>query len=388
MATDKGVWNIQQVRDKQLQSLWEYSGPDDPGSLWGWGRNNNGDLAQGTHTNDRSSPVQIPGTTWLFTSSSVFTSAAIKTDGTLWSWGYNQGGQLGHNNRTSRSSPIQIPGTTWKSIATAYATIATKTDGTLWAWGQSVNGTLGLNETDGGRYSSPVQVGGGTDWDNVIVGNNHNSGATKTDGTLWMWGHNHRGQLAQNDVEKRSSPVQVPGTWKSYASASYSTTSAIRTDGTLWGWGDNEYGEIGDNSNTLRSSPSQVGSDTTWKQVTQSGGRGMATKTDGTLWAWGNPTFGANMLNVAPDVRYSSPVQVGSGTDWDEVVQGADFSLAVKTDGTIWASGIQEFGQLANNVGGSNACLSSPIQIPGTDWMLTKSIMNDGTKTAIVRQQA
>ena len=94
------------------------------------------------------------------------------------------------------------------------------------------------------------------------------------------------------------------------------------------------------------------------------------------------------MLNVAPDVRYSSPVQVGSGTDWSEVVQGADFSLAIKTDGTIWASGIQEFGQLANNVGGSNACLSSPIQIPGTDWMLTKSIMNDGTKTAIVRQQA
>ena len=135
------------------------------------------------------------------------------------------------------------------------------------------------------------------------MGNNHNSGATKTDGTLWMWGHNHRGQLAQDDVVKRSSPVQVPGSWKSFSSSSYSTTSAIRTDGTLWGWGDNEYGEIGDNSNTLRSSPSQVGSDTTWKQVTQSAGRGMAIKTDGTLWAWGNPTFGANMLNVAPDVR-------------------------------------------------------------------------------------
>jgi alpha-tubulin suppressor-like RCC1 family protein len=384
MGLNQNTWKLNQWYDQDVAGNVSYSGPDDPGSLWGWGRNNNGDLAQGTHTNDRSSPVQIPGTNWLFVSSG-FTHAATKTDGTLWSWGYNQGGQLGQNNRTSRSSPIQIPGSTWKSITTSYSTIATKTDGTLWAWGHDINGSLGINE-DGERYSSPVQVGGGTDWDEVIVSTNHTVGAIKTDGTLWMWGNNHRGQLAQNNETKRSSPVQVPGTWKSYASASYSTTSAIRTDGTLWGWGDNEYGETGDNSNTLRSSPSQIGSDTTWKQVTQSNGRGMAVKTDGTLWGWGNPTFGANMINDG-DTKRSSPVQVGSGTDWDLVVQGADFSLASKTDGTIWASGIQELGQLGNNVN-SNVCLSSPVQVPGTNWMLAKTIMTDGSKTALVRQQA
>tara|TARA_R100001594_G_scaffold135395_1_gene177111 strand:+ start:21 stop:1178 length:1158 start_codon:yes stop_codon:yes gene_type:complete len=385
MGLNQNTWKLNQWYDQDVAGNVSYSGPDDPGSLWAWGRNNNGDLAQGNTTENRSSPVQIGSeTNWLFVSAG-FTHAAIKTDGTLWSWGYNQGGQLGQNNRTSRSSPIQIPGTTWKSITTSYSTHATKTDGTLWAWGHSINGSLGLNDDDG-KISSPVQVGGGTDWDEVITGTNHTVGAVKTDGTLWMWGNGHRGQLAQNNETKYSSPVQIPGSWKSFSSASYSTTSAIRTDGTLWGWGDNEYGETGDNSNTLRSSPSQIGSDTTWKQVTQSNARGMATKTDGTLWAWGSPTFGANMLNDG-DTKYSSPVQVGSGTDWDLVVQGADFSLASKTDGTIWASGIQDFGQLGNNAQ-SNVCLSSPTQIPGTSWMLAKAIMTDGSKTALVRQQS
>ena len=84
MGLKQNTWKLNQWYDQDVAGNVSYSGPDDPGSLWGWGRNNNGDLAQGTHTNDRSSPVQIPGTTWLFTSSGVFTSAAIKTDGTLW----------------------------------------------------------------------------------------------------------------------------------------------------------------------------------------------------------------------------------------------------------------------------------------------------------------
>ena len=91
-----------------------------------------------------------------------------------------------------------------------------------------------------------------------------------------MWGNNTRGNLGHNDDDKRSSPCQVPGTWNpDLCSSSYAVTHCARSDGTIWSWGDNEYGETGDNSRTQRSSPSQVGSDTTWKQVNQRGGRGM-----------------------------------------------------------------------------------------------------------------
>ena len=56
--TRKGVWNLQQVRDKYLQSLWV-----NDGQLWAWGQNGNGILGQGDRT-FRSSPIQIPGTGW------------------------------------------------------------------------------------------------------------------------------------------------------------------------------------------------------------------------------------------------------------------------------------------------------------------------------------
>ncbi len=142
---------------------------------------------------------------------------AIKTDGTLWGWGRNNRGQLGQNNdKTKYSSPVQIPGTTWKDVAMTHENdggyVAIKTDGTMWAWGNGSTGQLGLNSTT--KYSSPVQIPG-TTWD--IVDGIGASGATaiKTDGTLWAWGRNGNGQLGQNNETHRSSPIQIPGTdWK------------------------------------------------------------------------------------------------------------------------------------------------------------------------------
>ena len=135
MATKKGIWNLQQVRDKQLQSLWDYSGAN---YLFTWGQNNFGQGGQNNRT-AYSSPVQVPGT-WSAlghysgNDSGAFTGG-VKTDGTLWSWGYNKQGQLGQNSQTYYSSPVQIPGTTWANlfIGGPNVAFATRTDGTLWA---------------------------------------------------------------------------------------------------------------------------------------------------------------------------------------------------------------------------------------------------------------
>jgi alpha-tubulin suppressor-like RCC1 family protein len=95
---------------------------------------------------------------------------SIKTDGTLWSWGRNNEGELGLNNITNYSSPKQIGAlTTWLNIVCgAYHTLATKTNGTLWPWGLNAYGQLGLgNTTD---YSSPVQVGSNVTWSKIAGG--------------------------------------------------------------------------------------------------------------------------------------------------------------------------------------------------------------------------
>ena len=140
------------------------------GTLWMCGYGGNGGLGQNDKTS-RSSPVQIPGTTWAWVGNFGGSSSAIKTNGTFWSWGYNNAGMLGHNNQTEYSSPKQIPGT-WKTdhFSTAQinsSTAAIKADGTLWTWGQNEVGQLGLNQnaTSGTyNYSSPKQVGTNTNW--------------------------------------------------------------------------------------------------------------------------------------------------------------------------------------------------------------------------------
>ena len=98
MATQKGVWNLQQVRDKQLQSLWDYAAPSGVNALFSWGYNRYGQLGQNKASDAGllSSPVQIPGS-WSKVTSGKDESAAVKTDGTLWVWGRNNMGQLGQN---------------------------------------------------------------------------------------------------------------------------------------------------------------------------------------------------------------------------------------------------------------------------------------------------
>ena len=134
----------------------------------------------------------------------------IKKNGTLWAWGYNNQGGIGNGDVTYANvcSPIQIGALTdWAQVSTSYLfTAATKTDGTLWVWGNNATGQLGQGDTTG--VISPVQVGSLTDWASVTV-HTYNILALKTDGTIWSWGSNDYGQQGHGDTTARCSPVQI-----------------------------------------------------------------------------------------------------------------------------------------------------------------------------------
>ena len=345
-------------------------------TLFCWGRNTYGQIGDNSTIN-KSNPVQTvaQGNNWKQISGNGYGACGIKTDGTLWTWGYNANeGINGDNTNLNRSSPVQTVafGTNWKScFGGNFHTAAIKTDGTLWLWGRNYAGHLGDNTVT--KRSSPVQtIALGTNWKQVSVGFYH-SAAIKTDGTLWVWGKNSYGQLGDNTITDRSSPVQTIalGTnWKQVDCA-FGHTAAIKTDGTLWMWGNNGSGQLGDNTTTKKSSPIQtIAYGTNWKQVSCGISHIGATKTDGTLWMWGNN--GSGQLGDNTVIDRSSPVQtISFGNNWKQVSAGKDLTIkttaAIKTDGTLWCWGVGTSGQLGDNTATSK---SSPVQTStsGTNW--------------------
>jgi alpha-tubulin suppressor-like RCC1 family protein len=243
---------------------------EDTGSLWLWGQNDFGQIGSGSA---KSSPVQSINTetNWKHVSSGGAHLLAVKTNNSLWLWGNNTYGQLGDNTKTHRSSPVQTVagGTNWRiGSAGADHSAVIKTDGTLWLWGRNTNGRLGDNSTT--HRSSPVQtVAGGITWREVSCGNAHTAGI-KTDGSLWLWGDNGNGRLGDGSTTHRSSPVQTiaGGTNWLHVSCGNIATAALKNDNTIWVWGDNTYGQLGDNTVVHRSSPVQISANTTnWKFV-------------------------------------------------------------------------------------------------------------------------
>ena len=390
-VTQKGVWDLQDVRDKQLESEWPYvGGPSERTALWTWGYNDQGKLGQ-NNTTAKSSPVLVDGI-WTNVAFGQQQTYGVRSDGTYWAWGQSSDhGELGLNgDKASKSSPTQVgTNTNWGSTVSAHAAvIATKTDGTLWAWGDNEHGMLAQNEGGTGSgldcKSSPTQIGTNTTWSSDVK---HLSGGyrtfltIKTDGTLWGWGFHGYGQLGLNEAwgtGSRSSPTQV-GTntnWNCVDTASNSTI-ATKTDGTLWAFGYATSGGLGLNtqgSNASRSSPTQIGTDTDWSIARCSRYVGYALKTDGSLFSWGANEYG--QLGQGNRNALSSPTQIPGTWFWMESGYGHVFGQ--KTDGTLWGWGHNDKGQIGNNTQfASDNGYSSPVQIPGY-WNIKAVALSGG----------
>ena len=338
------------------------------GTVWTWGDNANGQLGDGT-TTPRPTAVQVTGLTGVIgVASRGYHTLALKGDGTVWAWGLNTSGQLGDGTQAQKTTPVQVAGLTGVvAIAAGYThSLALKGNGSVWAWGDNTLGQLGDNTHT--MRLSPIQVSV-IDSATAIAAGYSFSVALRTDGYAWAWGDNAQGQLGDGTTTQRTQPTQVLGINGIEAvAAGGSHTLALLVDGTVRAWGYNLHGSLGDGTTTTpRSSPVSVIGLTSVAAIAAGAEHSLAVKRDGTVWAWGLNGF--SELGDGTTNNQSQPVQSGSLTGIVSVAAGEVHSLALASDGTVWAWGYNNAAQVGD---GTTTPRSSPVRISGPSmaWSL------------------
>jgi alpha-tubulin suppressor-like RCC1 family protein len=274
-----------------------------------------------------------------------------KRDGTLWAWGRNDDGQLGDGTTTSRSTPVKITGVSnVKSVAAGYDhTVVLTTDGKVYTWGNNSNGQLGDGSTAGRTTPAQVAI---TDISNIqaIDAGYKYTIALRDDGTIWTWGYNNKGQLGNNMQTDSYTPQQVAalsGSVMASIAAGYNHALSVRNDGTVWAWGNNDNGQLGNNTTTDSLVPVQVINLSTAMGVAAGNLYSLALLRDGSVRAWGHNALGE--LGNGTTTNCSTPVQVINLVSTAVIVAGYDHAVARLTNGTVWTWGGNSNGQLGDN---------------------------------------
>ena len=344
------------------------------GGVWAWGQNTNGQVGDGTSGNNKIVPTSISlatctaGAATAIAGGNAHSLAVV--GGVVCAWGLNGSGQLGDNSITQRTAPVA---TNTLTGITAVAgggnhSLAVKGDGTVWAWGSNFNGQLGDTTTTDQHV--PVQSFGITNAIEIAAAGGYSVARLSSPAdSLLTWGV--EGALGDGIVNIRAVPIQISGfpATVTQASAGNGHTLALLTSGAVWGLGSNSNGQLGDNSTTRRLTPVQASGLTANVTAIEAGNlHSLARKNDGSVWAWGGNNNG--QLGNNTTTQQLVPVQVlgvgGSGFLSNIVGISAsgtnNFSLAVDNAGAVYAWGFNGTGQLGDN---TSTQRTVPVQVVG-----------------------
>jgi alpha-tubulin suppressor-like RCC1 family protein len=311
-------------------------------------------------------PVQVQGMTpslGASVSAGAGHSAAVSTDNKIWTWGDNYVGQLGYATTVDIATATQVPSLPTLNAAVAAGalhTLALRSDNTVRVWGYGPDGQLG--DGLGINSATPVTVTDLTGITTIAAGYYH-SLARKSDGTVWAWGRNSNGQLGNNGTSNQWVAVQVTGLAGASAVAGGESHSlALKSDGSVvWAWGYNGNGQLGDGTNTERHSNVAVtGLTGTVTAIACGAQHSLALKSDGTVWAWGGGWLG--QLGNGTTMNVNVPVQVTGLAGITAIAAGNSHNLALDSNKDVWAWGTNQFGQLGN---GSLLSSNVPVKVSG-----------------------
>lgn len=337
------------------------------GVLRATGRNDSGQLGDGTVT-QRGGYLAISGITGVvYASAGRAHSLALKSDGTVWAWGNNAFGQVGNNSTTNRLTPQQITPAapvfpqTFKSVsAGADHSLALRNDGTVWAWGANDHGQLGTGNTTASLVPVQVQnLPGGLPVTAISAGDGF-SAVLLSDGTVRTWGRGDKGQLGDGDDADRVTPVQPLGLGADVTkiSAGDAHMLALKSDGAVWGWGSNFSGELGGVVPAAQFVPQPITGLANVSGMDAGASHSVAVLTDGAILAWGDPTRAS--LGMASLGYEAVRVQIRDVKDAASVYAGAYQAAVVRGNNRPYFFGTNALAQLGT---GDSEPLVAPTRV-------------------------
>ncbi|MGH9918897.1 MAG: RCC1 domain-containing protein, partial [Nitrososphaerales archaeon] len=286
---------------------------------------------------------------------------ALTSSGEVWAWGVGSYGELGDGQKSpyeTRAVKVEFPaGVKIVSLPNPMpfdGALGIDSTGHVWGWGFNGAGDLCLA---GFTELRPVQIPL-SDVTSATGARTHS--LFDSSGRVYACGSGDAGELGDGSTTSSATPTPVVGLPSTATvtalDSSWEGSGALLSNGDYYDWGYNPAGQLGDGSTADSDVPVHVDLPSTVRQVFQGGsgagnGQTVAILSDGSVWAWGNNKDGqlGNGSTVNSDVPVR--VKVPANTKFVKVNSGGYASYAIDSSGTLWAWGGNKNGQLGTGNG-------------------------------------
>ena len=280
-------------------------------------------------------------------------SVILKEDGTVWTTGRNNYGQLGNGTTTNSNKPVQvkIDENTYltnirKISATDTCVVALATNGEVYAWGRNNYRQLGQGDTTNCLYAKKVKTEDGTGYiQNIIdvIANNSNTVYLDKNGGLYICGYSSNGIF----LEKTPSTKGVTYLGQKNAikiTGGYINVGLITTTGKAVAWGQNDYGTFGAGNTSTKETI--VAYDVNDFKIACYGS--IVLKEDGKAYAAGKNSYGQLGIGNTTNTSTLTQISIDTNSKIKYIAPGGDTSAVMTSDGTVYETGYNYYGVLSN----------------------------------------